>query len=353
VDSTPPLILGTRGSALALAQTRLTAAALEAAFPGTRVAVREIKTTGDKRQDLSLTHLAPGGHGYTPAEVAESDVPLGNAPAVGPARFDPGLFTRELETELLAGTISVAVHSLKDLPTVMPGRLQLAAVLPRAATPDVLIYKEVPGARMFPPEAGGSSFPALPADALIATSSLRRQYQLLRSRPGLRVCEVRGNVGTRLAKLHAHPEWTGLVLALAGLERLGYAIVDGGWLEAGDGMRFRTAILTPDIMLPAVGQGAIGLQARADDEPTLRALAAVNDPPTWAAVTAERELLRLLGGGCQLPLGVRTDTDPVTNALRMEAVLFGSDAKIAPRFAAAAGSMAEPTRVAAELFRCL
>ncbi len=113
-----PLALGTRGSALALAQTALALDALRAAWPDGRFEVREIKTTGDKRQDLSLTHLAPGGHGYQANATVDGSAAVSSPPLVG--RVDPGLFTKELETELLAGTISVAVHSLKDLPTVMP-----------------------------------------------------------------------------------------------------------------------------------------------------------------------------------------------------------------------------------------
>ena len=247
----------------------------------------------------------------------------------------------------------MAVHSLKDLPTAMPGGLRLAAVLPRAATPDVLIYKEAAASSLSGDAPAASSLPALPPGALIATSSLRRQYQLMRARPGLRVCEVRGNVGTRLQKLQDHADWTGLVLALAGLERLGYRVTHGGLLETDTGLRFRTAILGPDVMLPAVGQGAIGLQARVDDAETLHALAAVNDAPTWAAVTAERELLRLLGGGCQLPLGVRTIADPACGTLSLDAVLYGMTPDIAPRFAGAEGSLDSPEQVAAELFRRL
>ena len=330
-----------------MAQTHLTLAALRAALPAGRFEVRRIKTTGDKRQDLSLTHLAPGGHGYDAAATVEGTPP---PPAAQGAKVDPGLFTKELEAELLAGTISVAVHSLKDLPTTMPGGLRLAAVLPRAATPDVLIYKEAAAPSLSDAAPPASSLPPLPPDALIATSSLRRQYQLLRARPGLRVCEVRGNVGTRLQKLHDHADWTGLVLALAGLERLGHRVTHGGILETDTGLRFRTAILGPDVMLPAVGQGAIGLQARVDDAATLRALAAVNDAPTWAAVTAERELLSLLGGGCQLPLGVHTTVDPVGGRLGLEAVLYGMTPDIAPRFARAEGPLASPEQVAAELF---
>ena len=330
------IILGTRGSALALAQTKLVLEALREAYSGRPAPiVREIKTTGDRRQDLSLTRLTSGGHGY----LEENGPPQ--------ERIDPGLFTRELENELLAGRIHVAVHSLKDLPTVMPAELKLAAVLPRADTADVLILK-VEGTGGGGPHADLDAAPLsrVAPGALIATSSLRRQRQLIHYRPDLRVAEVRGNVGTRLAKLRTNEAWTGLVLARAGLERLGYSEqLAAGWLETESG-RFAAEILGPEVMLPAVGQGAIGLQARGDDADTLAALAGINDAATWAAVTAERALLRLLGGGCQMPLGVRTEIDELAGTLRLRAVLFGeSDAR--PRHAGAAGAVTDPEAVAA------
>lgn len=321
------LTLGTRGSALALAQTALALDALRAAWPDGRFAIREVTTTGDKRQDLSLTHLAPGGHGYQAAATVDGSAAVSSPPLVG--RVDPGLFTKELEAELLAGTISVAVHSLKDLPTVMPPGLILAATLPRADTADVLVFK--------PPY---TALAALPAGAVIATSSLRRQRQLLWLRPGLRVAEVRGNVGTRLQKLLGHPDWAGLILARAGLERLGF-----------DDARFTLEALPPDRMLPAVGQGAIGLQARAGDAGTLRLLAAVNHAPTWAAVTAERALLSLLGGGCQMPLGVSTAI--ARGRMHLRAVLFSAGGAGEPRFAEATGHPDDPQTVAAAVARGL
>ena len=344
MDNTP-LILGTRGSALALAQTTLTLAALRQAKPAEHFETREIKTTGDKRQDLSLTRLAPGGHGYDPNALAQEvdgggnrNAPLPMAPlAPGAGRVDPGLFTKELETELLAGTISIAVHSLKDLPTIMPSGLKLAAVLPRADVADVLILK--PGL--------GGNLRALPAGATLATSSLRRQRQLLWHRPDLHMSEVRGNVGTRLRKLLGHDGWAGLILARAGLERLGFADqMREGYLEA-EGGRFEVEILGADTMLPAVGQGAIGLQARENDPRPLAALAAVNHAPTWLAITAERELLRLLGGGCQLPLGVATEIIPERNEMRVKAVLFDLSPGVPPVFAEATGPANKPGIVAA------
>ena len=343
-----PLILGTRGSALALAQTTLTLDALRAAWPDGHFDVREIRTTGDKRQDLSLTHLAPGGHGYVASATVDGSAAVSSPPLVG--KIDPGLFTKELEAELLAGTISVAVHSLKDLPTVMPAGLKLAAVLPRADTADVLVWKDTLGTA----DAPVSVLPPLPFGAWVATSSLRRARQLLHARPDLRTCEIRGNVGTRLRKLHEHPDWTGTVLALAGLERLGYRVdAQNERLENDDGLRFRATILGPAAMLPAVGQGAIGLQARVDDTETLRALAAINDAPTWTAVTAERELLRRLGGGCQLPLGVSVVRDAFHVEQSMRAILFSIEPVEPPRFAEVAWRGQSPEAVAAECARQL
>ena len=338
--SSPSLVLGTRGSALALAQTTLTLDALHAAFPGGSFSLREIKTTGDKRQDLSLTHLAPGGHGYQANATVDGGAAVSSPPLVG--RVDPGLFTRELETELLAGTIDVAVHSLKDLPTIMPDGLKLAAVLPRADTADALVFK-VPF----------TSLATLPPGVTIATSSLRRQRQLQWQRPDIRVCEVRGNVGTRLRKLHEHAGWAALVLARAGLERLGYGEqMRGGFLEA-DGHRFTVQVLQPALMMPAVGQGAIGLQARVDDAATLDALTTINHSETWMAVTAERTLLSLLGGGCQMPLGVNTVFYSERGQMRLQAVLFNMDGEVPPKFGEAVWPSNDPAGLAASVARQL
>ena len=338
--SVPSLVLGTRGSALALAQTALVRAALDAAWPGGRFEAREIRTTGDKRQDLSLTHLAPGGHGYDAAATVDGSAAVTSPPVVG--KVDPGLFTKELETELLAGTIHVAVHSLKDLPTIMPAGLGLAAVLPRANTEDVLIFKEP-----------FACFDGLPRGATLATSSLRRQRQLQWRRPDLRVSEIRGNVGSRLRKLTEHPDWAGIVLARAGLERLGHTdAMRTGVLETEEA-RFAVEILGPAHMMPAVGQGAIGLQCRADDAETLRALAAVNHAPTWAAVTAERALLSRLGGGCQMPLGVNTVFYPERGQMRLQAVLFDIGGAATPLFGETVWSIDDPEGLAERVARQL
>ncbi len=247
------LILGTRGSDLALAQARIATRLLREKHPDLEVRIEVIKTTGDQRLDVSLS--APG--------------PL-----------EKGLFTKELEEALTAGTIDAAVHSLKDLPTSQPDGLCIGAVLERADPSDLLVSKH--------PEA----LAGLPAQAVVATSSPRRQAQILILRPDLTVSAIRGNVPTRLRKLAEDPGLDALILAAAGLDRLGWHILPEG-LHA-------TPI--PE-MLPAPGQGAVALECRAADTRTRAILAAIHHEPTAACVEAEREFLRSLGGGCSLPVG--------------------------------------------------
>ncbi|HEX8372345.1 MAG TPA: hydroxymethylbilane synthase [Chthoniobacterales bacterium] len=269
-----PFVIGTRNSALALAQTHLFEAAVRAAFPELPVEVREITTTGDQRLDLSLTDAA--------------------------GKLDKGLFTKELEEALLDGRIDAAVHSLKDLPTILPPGLALAAVLPRANVDDWLISKRPGG------------FAALAPGASVATSSIRRQLQLKARRPDLEIVEIRGNVATRLRKLGEHPDWSATVLAAAGVERLGL-VKDG---RLGD---FYISNLTPEVTLPAVGQGAIGIEVREGASEYEAVFRAINHQPTWDAISLERALLRALGGGCQTPLGVRSSL--VEEGWRLDAVL--------------------------------
>ncbi len=271
----PTLILGTRGSALALTQSRLVATALRAAHPDLEITERVIRTVGDNRLDAPLRDLAP---------------------------LDKGLFTKELENALLAQTIDFAVHSLKDLPTENPPGLTLAAILERADPSDLLISK-TPG-----------GLAALPPDATVATSSPRRQHQLLHLRPDLTVVDIRGNVPTRLQKLADSDSLAATVLAKAGLDRLGHHIIPAGL----------HATIIED-MLPAPGQGAIAVQTRADDPGTIALLAPLHHPPTARCVEAERDILRALGGGCHLPLGVRAwITDQ--GDLETKATLFHPDA---------------------------
>lgn len=248
------LTLGTRGSDLALAQTRLVAANLQAAYPDLEVKTEIIKTTGDQRLDVSLS--APGS-------------------------LEKGLFTKELEEALLAGTIDAAVHSLKDLPTELPPGLAIGAILERADPADVLVSR-LPG-----------GLDALAQGATVATSSPRRKAQLLQLRPDLEVVEIRGNVPTRLRKLSENPALDGLLLAKAGLDRLGADILPAG-LHA----------CVVGAILPAPGQGAIALECREGDSAIIDLLHAIHHEETARCVEAERNLLRELGGGCSLPLGV-------------------------------------------------
>ena len=278
-------IIGTRKSALALAQTRLVEQAVRAAFPSLAIEICEISTIGDQRLDLSLTAAA--------------------------GQLDKGLFTKELEEALLDGRIDAAVHSLKDLPTILPEGLALAAVLPRANVEDWLVSKTTGG------------FAALPEGAIVATSSLRRHLQIRSVRPDLRIVEIRGNVATRLRKLAENSDWSATVLAAAGLERLG--LVENGEISF-ELQHYHVSNLTPDVTLPAVGQGAIGIEVRSDFSKHADVLKAINHAPTWESVSLERSLLRALGGGCQMPLGVRSFF--VDERWNLEAVLHRDGVEI-------------------------
>jgi hydroxymethylbilane synthase len=246
---TTPLRLGTRGSPLALWQARHVAALLGPLAAPRAVELVLIETTGDRVRDRPLSQI--GGD---------------------------GLFTKEIQNALLDGRADVAVHSLKDLPTEPVAELTLAAVPARGPVGDAFVSSRHRG------------FADLPQGATVATSSLRRQSQLLNRRPDLKVdAQFRGNVETRLRKME-EKGLDAIILAEAGLVRLG--------LE-----RYVTEILDRAWMLPAVGQGALGLECRADDVETQALLAALNDAETRAAVVAERAFLRALGGGCVVPIG--------------------------------------------------
>ncbi|WP_222184572.1 hydroxymethylbilane synthase [Geminicoccus harenae] len=244
------LNIGTRGSPLALAQAEIVRAALFQAWPDLAiedaVTIKVIKTTGDKIQDRTLAEL--GGK---------------------------GLFTKEIEEALYAEEIDLAVHSMKDMPTVLPDGLAILAVLPRADVRDLLIG----------PYGGLES---IPPDAVVGTASLRRQAQLLAHRPDLQVVPLRGNVQTRLAKL-ARGDVAATFLAKAGLDRMGMHDVPSVPLE-------------PDVMLPAVAQGAIGIEARLDDRRVAELLAPLDDLMTHACIRAERAMLQVLDGSCRTPI---------------------------------------------------
>jgi hydroxymethylbilane synthase len=267
-----PLRLGTRGSKLARVQTDLVCQVLAAAHPelaapGALEPVA-IRTTGDRVTDRPLAEL--GGK---------------------------GLFCKELEIALLDRRIDLAVHSIKDLPTWLRDGLVIGAVLVRADPRDVLIAR------------APTTIADLPQRALIGTASVRRRAQLLARRPDLRIVNFRGNVDTRLRKLAAG-EVDATLLARAGLNRLGLA-------EAG------ALTLSPEEMLPAVGQGAIGIECRADDAATLALLAAVDHPESHACVRAERALLAALDGSCHTPIGGLAEI--ADGRLRLRALIALSD----------------------------
>lgn len=242
------LRLGTRGSALALWQARLAASRLAALNPGLDVEIVVLKTEGDRFADAALT--AAGGR---------------------------GVFVREIEEAILAGTIDAGVHSLKDLPTEPAAGTALAAILPRDDPRDALV------------SATATTLAELPEGARLATGSPRRRGQLLAARPGLAFVDVRGNVDTRIRKL-GEGAFDALVLAVAGLTRL--AIDDALW----------TPIPT-EVCLPAPGQGALAIQTRAEDGPTRALVAPLDDSETAQATIAERTFLGALGAGCLAPAG--------------------------------------------------
>jgi hydroxymethylbilane synthase len=295
-----PVIIATRGSALALAQANLIAAQCRAAFPQLRFELKIIKTTGDKLQKASMAKTDPS--------------------------LPKGLFTKELEVALLQGQADLAVHSLKDLPTELPPGLRLAATPLREDVRDVLIYRAKPAAgatagRGFPPHTRLQDFPH---GATIATSSTRRKAQLLAVRPDLGIVEIRGNVATRMKKVADHKELDGTVLALAGLTRLNFAIADDGRLRGDavpDGLL--ATVLDVEVMLPCVGQGAIGIETRADDERLANICERLNHFNTFQCVTAERAFLAGMGGGCQSPVAAYAEI--LGEELRLRAVSFTND----------------------------
>ncbi|MCI4662306.1 MAG: hydroxymethylbilane synthase [Neomegalonema sp.] len=270
-SASPILTLGTRGSPLALAQAYQTRDLLVAHLgcAAEAIAVEILTTKGDQLLDRSLAEA--GGK---------------------------GLFVKELDEALLSGRIDIAVHSSKDVPTILPQGLVLPAFLEREDVRDAFIS----------PKAQGLA--DLPSGALVGTASLRRQAQVLRARPDLRVAIFRGNVQTRLRKLE-EGQADATFLALAGLRRLGMEEV-------------LSSVIETEAMLPAVAQGAIGLSCRADDETALAALAALDHAPTRIRVSAERAFLRQLDGSCRTPLAALATLAP-DGALHLRGEILSVD----------------------------
>ena len=311
MPSDKPIALATRGSALALAQANLVLAQCRAAFPKLRFELKIIKTTGDKLQTASL------------AQEGQS--------------LPKGLFTKELEVALLKHRADLAVHSLKDLPTELPAGLKLGAVGKRADVRDVLIYRDADylraaeadkdAAEWSPGQSARRGFKPklavqdLPAGAVVATSSTRRKAQLLTLNPGLKVPDIRGNVVTRMQKLAERAELDATVLALAGLTRLDFRITPEGRLEGDavpDGLL--ATILDTEVMLPCVGQGAVGIEVRESDERIAAICERLNHFNTRQCVLAERAFLAAMGGGCQSPVAAYAEV--VDSRLCMRALSF-------------------------------
>ncbi|HYG36410.1 MAG TPA: hydroxymethylbilane synthase, partial [Clostridia bacterium] len=307
------IFIATRGSALALVQANLVLSQCQTIFPDLSFELKIIKTTGDKLQTASL------------AQEGTS--------------LPKGLFTKELEVALLEKKADLAVHSLKDLPTELPTGLKLGAVGKRADVRDVLIYRDensVRGANPTPEMAGTVSPPGnkrgfgpnlrvedLPGGAVVATSSTRRRAQLLTLNPHLKAPDIRGNVVTRMQKLAANPELDATVLALAGITRLRLKITPTGQLE-GEGVPdgLLAAILDLNAMLPCVGQGAIGIEVRENDERIDEICSRLNDFLTFQCVTAERAFLAGMGGGCQSPVAAYAEV--VGDQISMRALSFAN-----------------------------
>lgn len=262
------IVIGTRSSKLALWQAGFVAECLKKEYPGLEVEMKLMTTKGDKILDAPLAKI--GGK---------------------------GLFTKELEQEMLEGGIDLAVHSLKDMPTEVPKGLVIAAITKRADPGDAVVSLKY------------GHFADLPEGAKVGTSSLRRKAQLLHARPDLNIQDLRGNVNTRLRKLEEE-NFDAIVLAVAGLTRLGF--------------KDRIAEVMPrEIMLPAVGQGALAIEARGDDAEILEMLAFLNDEDMVACAKGERAFLAKVEGGCQVPVGVYGSVEQ--DELQLEAVIASLD----------------------------
>ena len=249
-----PITIGTRGSALALWQANWVKSELEREYPGIVVTLRVIKTKGDKILDVPLAKV--GGK---------------------------GLFVKEIEDALLAGEIDLAVHSMKDVPTELPEGLQVAINPPREDPRDAFFSNS------------GKKLSEMAKGAVIGTSSLRRIAQILHAFPHLETRDLRGNVDTRLKKLE-RGEYDGIILAYAGVKRLGWS-------------NKVTELIDPETSLPAIAQGALGIETRCDDDFTNQRLAFFQDATTALAVRAERSLLKTLEGGCQVPIAGHATVD--------------------------------------------
>ena len=297
------IILGTRGSQLARAQARLVEKAIHNAHPNVAIETKVIATRGDLGK---LVDLRTGRK---------------------------GLFTAEIERALVRGEVHIAVHSAKDLPSETRPETKIAAALPRASIDDVLISKH------------GGGLDGLPNGATVATGSVRRLHQLHWKRADLTVVDVRGNVPTRLRKL-AENDWEGIVLAHAGLDRLGFLPTPGQVTYAD--RHFHLVPLSCEVFLPAGGQGIIALQTRSDCQTTKHLLEAVSDRETLLCLAAERGFLTRLHGDCNFPVGVHATIKD--GKMKLRAQLFRIESPT-PRQSEIEGPSDQGCELAAELLR--
>jgi hydroxymethylbilane synthase len=297
------LVVGTRGSELAVIQTEQVLQALETRWADLKGEMKIIKTRGDDEK------------------TAIQDIRGGRK----------GLFTSAIERALLTNQIDLAVHSAKDLPSALAPKTEIAAVLPRAPVDDVLVATTP------------CDLNSLPKDGIVATGSVRRQHQLHWKRPDLEIVDLRGNVLTRLRKLALH-RWHAIILANAGLKRLG--LDPDNALIKFEGNEFWAALLPREIFLPAGGQGVIAMQIRSDDEQLRDLVGAINDFDTRLALRAEREFLRLLDADCNQPVGVLADLDGATIKIRAQIFDLGATA---PRKGFVEGPSEDAEKLAAHL----
>jgi hydroxymethylbilane synthase len=269
------ITIGSRGSELALWQANFIKRELEKKNRSLMVDITIIKTKGDKILDVALSKIG-----------------------------DKSLFTKELETELLNNTIDLAVHSLKDLQTKLPEGLKLSAVTKRHEVEDVLIARKK-----------GVTIHDIPENGRVATGSLRRRSQLLHIRPDIKIEELRGNVPSRIQKF-LESDWDAIILARAGVERLKLN-------------KYISSYISTDEILPAVGQGALGIEIRENDPELEEILSSIHDENTFTAVTAERALLKKLEGGCQVPIGAFAEVK--TSGLYLDAVVGSVDGSVTYR----------------------
>jgi len=290
------IIIGSRGSELALWQANFIKKELERKHKNIVFDIKIIKTKGDKIIDVALSKIG-----------------------------DRSLFTKELEIELLNKNIDLAVHSLKDLQTEIPEGLKLSAVTKRHNVQDVLIARKK-----------GTTIFNLPLGATVGTGSLRRKSQLLHLRPDLNIVDLRGNVPTRINRF-LKSSWDAIVLARAGVERL-------------ELKRYISSIIKTEVMLPAVGQGALGIETRADNKRVNNIVKSIHHDPTYKSILAERELLKALEGGCQVPIGAFAELKQ--NGLYLDAIVGSLDGSLTFR-KKARGSSANPEKLGRTLARDL